>query len=203
MSEEIFTRIYNTNKWKSEESVSGNGSTLKSNEVLLPLLEQFAIDNDIHSYLDLACGDFNWMKEFDFNILSSYKGVDIVKDLITLNNTNYSNSKIKFEYSNIIKDSIQRTDFIMCKDCLFHFSYDDALSTLKHIIKSKSTFLASTTFHKHSNFNIKTGTWRQINLQEAPFNFPKPFIIWENVEQRKDSNSDKSIAVWKIEDLVL
>lgn len=203
MTEEIFTTIYTNNLWKNKESVSGGGSMLKNNKILLSMLENFVNNNNTNTYLDLACGDFNWMQHFDFSLLQSYTGIDIVEQLIILNNDKFKNDIVSFQHRNIIEDTIETVDAIMCKDCLFHFSYEDIFKTLKNIVASKSKYLITTTFPEHSNKDIRTGTWRQINLQVEPFNLPEPLLIWNNIENRKDSNKDKSIAIWKIKDIQL
>ena len=60
------------------------------------------------------------------------------------------------------------------------------------------------------NFNIKSGDWRPIDLELDPFNFPAPIkIINEGCQSTSTRNgqkvffSNKSLALWKIEDIPL
>lgn len=194
----IFTDIYTNNKWSCSESKSGPGSRISVNKNLLKLLEQFTEEHKIRSIIDCGCGDFNWMKLFDYNLIDSYTGIDIVENMISDNNQKYKNDKINFQSLSIISDKIPSCDLVICKDVLFHLSYDDAKKTLQNIKESKSKFLLSTTFTDFKNFDIKTGGWRPINLESEPFNLGKPFLKWSNIEQRKDKFSNKSIGIWKL-----
>jgi len=198
-NKEIFTKIYKTNKWGSKESVSGPGSTIKSNEKLIFELENFIKYFNIKSYLDIACGDFNWMNNFNFNLLDKYCGIDIVDELIKINNNKYSDDIICFRLLDISTNLInEQYDFVMCKDMLVHLSIEDIFKTLKNIKNTNSKFLALTTFYdKTYNKDIKTGTWRPLNFDIEPFNF-KPFKKFINVENRNDKHKDKSIYIYEL-----
>ena len=90
-----FETVYAENLWKNEESVSGEGSTLKCSDMYLLFLKQFVTNNDIKNILDLGCGDFNLMKHFNYEDIK-YVGVDLVNELIEKNNINYGKHNIKF-----------------------------------------------------------------------------------------------------------
>ncbi|MFY7988468.1 MAG: hypothetical protein ACOVNP_06255 [Flavobacterium sp.] len=78
---EVFTEIYKTNHWNSPETFSGPGSEVESNKLLIKDIEELINNFGINSILDLACGDFNWMKEVNLTEIK-YIGVDIVDDII-------------------------------------------------------------------------------------------------------------------------
>lgn len=196
---DIFTDIYNRNGWKCEESKSGPGSRVSVNKKLLSLLEDFVKQNNVKTIVDCGCGDFNWMKLFNFDLVDKYIGIDIVEPLINKNKRKYSNNKIDFKCQSIIDTDIPECDLIICKDVLFHLSFEDSELVIKNIKKVNPKFLMSTTFTDFENLNIKTGNWRPINLLSHPFNFNTPFIYWDNIEDRKDSLSNKSIGIWKHE----
>ena len=198
MTKEIFTHKYIHNTWGNSESKSGPGSTVNANSNLLELLEEFINQNSCKSLTDCGCGDFNWMKLFNFNSLEKYTGLDIVDEMIQENSTKYSNDKICFKVCDLINDSIPKSDIIMCKDVLFHLSYADALAALENIKKSGSTYLISTTFLDYQNSDIVTGEWRPINLESAPFNLQGRVELWENIENRNDIYLNKSIGIWRI-----
>jgi len=139
------------------------------------------------------------MSLFNFDLIDNYLGIDIVEPLITENKIKYSSEKINFKCQSIINESIPECDLIICKDVLFHLSFDDADLTIKNILKSKPKFLISTTFTGFENLDIKTGKWRPINLLSSPFNFKTPLLYWDNIEDRGDSLSNKSICVWQYE----
>ena len=145
--EERFNKIYSTNYWLDNESRSGTGSSLRSTENirfhLLKILEKF----NIKKLFDAPCGDFNWMSQVLKSVEIDYLGSDIVKDLI-VSNKKYENDKIKFSKLDIIVDKLPVSDLMICRDCLFHFSYKD----------------------------IVTGDFRKIDLFSKPFNFEKNYI---------------------------
>lgn len=202
-TKEIFTDIYNVNKWACEESKSGPGSRVSVNSLLLEKLKQFVNKNNIKSIVDCGCGDFNWMKLFDFNSIDYYLGIDIVEKLISENNSKFSDKKKSFKCMSLVENEIPKKDLIICKDVLFHLSYSEAIQTIKNIKKSGSKFLLSTSFTGFVNFDIKTGGWRPINLQDVPFNIGQPFEYWENIENRNDKYSNKSIGIWEISEIKL
>jgi len=196
--EKKFTEKYINNSWKGKESKSGPGSSLLVNKPLLEKIENFVKENNIKSIVDLGCGDFNWMKNFDFNLIDSYKGIDIVKQLIKDNNSKYSNNKIKFIQSSIIDCDIPPSDMIICKDVLFHLSFDHTNKVLGNIKKSNTKFLVSTTFYDFENVDIITGNWRPINLETTPFSLKKPMVLWKNIENKTVGWISKSIGVWDL-----
>jgi hypothetical protein len=199
---EIFTNIYNSNHWKSKESVSGAGSEkIQTNSLILDLTKLFTKYN-IKSILDIPCGDFNWMKDVDL-CGASYIGADIVENLIESNRKIFETDEIiisKFEVLNLISDTLPKTDIIINRDCLVHLSFEDCKNAIINIKLSKSKYLLTTTFtNRLINKDIVTGDWRTLNLQLAPFNFPPPlFIINEGCTEGNGAFTDKSMALYEI-----
>jgi hypothetical protein len=62
---DIFTDIYKNNNWKSEESVSGQGSTLDATIGIRTALPKLFDRFHVKSLLDIHCGDFNWLSKVD------------------------------------------------------------------------------------------------------------------------------------------
>lgn len=197
--EKVFTEKFIKNSWKGSESKSGPGSSISVNKKLISLLQDFFYKKSIKRILDCGCGDFNWMKEFDFIEIESYLGVDIVEKIISENINRFENEKIKFKKMNIVSDTInEKYDAVLCKDVLFHLSFDDAICSIDNIKNSQSELLISTTFIGFENEDIKTGNWRPINLETYPFNLGQPIILWENIEDKITGYTNKSIGIWKI-----
>jgi len=200
---EVFTVIYNTNNWKSPESISGMGSEIKQTESLIKDLEKLLHDLDIRSLLDIPCGDLSWMQKIDLSKIH-YTGADIVEDLVERNKEKYKDKpNFEFKVLNLINDPLPESEIIIVRDCLVHFSFTDIFKALENIRSSGSKYLLATTFPKHRvNYNITTGEWRTINLQEKPFNFPPPiFVINENCTENNGRYNDKSMALWKIDEI--
>ena len=152
--------------------------------------------------LDIPCGDFNWMKNIELNLLE-YIGADIVKEIVRLNNEKYSNDKRRFVCLDIIKDNLPRADMVFCRDCLVHLSNDNVLKSIENIKRSNSKYLLTTTFTEcEINEDIVTGDWRIINLLKEPLNFPNPILlINEDCTEGNGTYSDKSLGLWRISDL--
>ncbi|HMJ45734.1 MAG TPA: class I SAM-dependent methyltransferase [Ferruginibacter sp.] len=200
---EIFTIIYKKNKWKSTESISGRGSELKQTGSLVKELGKLLHDLDIRSVLDIPCGDLSWMQRIDLSKIQ-YTGADIVEDLVEKNREQFKDKgNFEFKLIDLINAPLPKNDIIIIRDCLVHFSFADIFKALENIRSSGCTYLLTTTFPKHpANYNIATGEWRTINLQEKPFNFPPPlFVINENCAENNGKYNDKSMALWKISEV--
>lgn len=200
---EVFTKIYKTNNWKSPESISGRGSEIKQTESLIKDLGQLLYDLDIKSILDIPCGDFRWMQEIDLSKIH-YTGADIVEELIQKNKERHkTRSNVEFKVLDLTNDPLPKSDIIIVRDCFVHLSFTDIFKAIENIRSSGGKYLLATTFPEHRvNYNITTGEWRTINLEEKPFNFHPPiFIINENCTEDNGKYNDKSMALWKIDEI--
>ena len=177
--EERFNKIYSTNYWFDNESRSGTGSSLRSTENIRFHLPKIIETFNIKKLFDAPCGDFNWMSQVLKSIEIDYLGSDIVKDLI-VSNKKYENDKIKFSKLDIIVDKLPTSDLMICRDCLFHFSYKDIFLFLNNFLSSDIKYILLTshlnTEHKFENKDIVTGDFRKIDLFSKPFNFEKNYI---------------------------
>lgn len=61
-SEMIFNDLVNNNKWCGKESLSGTGSDLSQTRIIAAEIPLLLKELNIHSMIDIPCGDFNWMK---------------------------------------------------------------------------------------------------------------------------------------------
>jgi hypothetical protein len=199
--EEIFTSIYETNRWGGGESVSGPGSGSIQTRHLRRELPLLLRDFNIQSVCDLPCGDFAWMKDVDLSGIS-YVGGDIVPKIIEQNNSLYKSPSRRFEVMDIISDPLPRADVILCRDCLVHFSFADIRLALSNICESGALFLITTTFtyrNVATNNDCATGRWRRLNLEMPPFNWPPPLrILTEGCTEKDATHTDKSVALWPI-----
>jgi len=196
-NEDVFTEIYRTNFWNTNESRSGPGSDLIQTKTICKQLPKLFKELEITSILDIPCGDFFWLKEVNLDFLN-YTGGDIVEDIITQNNLEYSKKNRRFVKLDLINDKLPKTDLILCRDVFPHFSFANIMESIKNIKKSGSKYLLTTSLiSKKKNQDIITGDWRPLNLLAPPFNFPKPiFIINEHCSEK--SSPDKSLLLWKI-----
>jgi len=202
LMEEIFRDVYRNNIWGDPETVSGHGSGVARTAAFRDQFANLLIELGTRSLLDAGCGDFNWMKEVQLPI-ERYFGVDVVPELIAKNQTNYKAPRRPFIHRDIARDDLPRSDLILCRDCLVHFSYEDALAALRNFKRSQAPYLLTTTFVNFpENADIQTGGWRQLNLERAPFNFPSPErMIDEKCWHTGGIYSDKRLALIRLEQI--
>jgi hypothetical protein len=176
-----FTEIYHSNYWDDTHSLSGSGSNLKSTKGVIKQLPVLIKKFNINSILDAPCGDFYWMKNVLNKVNINYLGGDIVGKIVNSNNSKYKSKKINFTKINIISDALPSAQLMICRDCLFHFSYNDIFMFFKNFIKSNIKFLLVTSHqndrNKFLNKDIITGDFRKIDLFSEQFNFRKTFIF--------------------------
>ena len=178
--EDKFTKIYKDNYWLDKESRSGTGSSLSSTENIRNHLQKIFDKFKIKKVFDAPCGDFNWMYHVMKHSDIDYCGSDIVEDLINLNKKKYENDRIRFKKLDIRMDKLPKSDLMICRDCLFHFSYNDINLFLKNFISSEIKYILltinPTEDENFKNKDIITGDFRLTNFFLEPFNFKKNYI---------------------------
>ena len=199
-NEERFTKIYRRNMWGDRESISGVLSTLEWSAPIRAKLPSFIKDLEIDTFLDIPCGDFNWMQHIDLPI-KKYIGADIVRSLIDANRQKFGNDKRNFIHLDMMIEKLPKASLIFCRECFIHFSNQDILKTVENFKRSDAEYLLTTTHPKlKKNIDIGTGLWRPINLQTAPFNFPPPLKL---LTEYSNPNGilNKSMGLWRLADL--
>jgi hypothetical protein len=197
--ENTFTRIWRTNAWQGAESRSGVGSSLEHTAVVREELPRIFKQYGIRRFIDLPCGDFHWMQRTDLSGVD-YLGIEVVEELVAGNRI-HEREGVRFQQGNLIRDTISEADLVFCRDCLVHLSDAHIRCAIRNLIKSNSRYLLTTTFIKNRpHCDIKTGNWRPLNLLRPPFSFPEPLeLIVERCPI--EGFEDKSLGVWKLEDL--
>jgi SAM-dependent methyltransferase len=197
----VFQTIYRKHTW-GRESRSGAGSEGEQTAVIKRAIPSLVAEMNVRSILDAACGDYGWMSEVPLDI-DSYVGLDIVPEMVAQNQRRYGSERVRFLYLDITKDDLPRADLIVCRDCLVHMSYKDIFRSLHAFKASGAKYLLTTTYPGalKRHWNIATGMWRPLDLELAPFNFPKPLkLINENTTELTDYKQ-KSLGLWAIGDL--
>ena len=199
---DVFTQVYKLNYWGNPELRSGPGSDLGQTAVIRAEIPNLIRDFGVKSMLDIPCGDFFWMRECATGV-ETYIGADIVPDMVRKLNRRFAASNRRFEVFNICEDTLPKVDLILCRDMLVHFSSRDIKRAIANLKRSGSTYLLATTFtNRDQNVDISTGDWRPLNLQIAPFSFPKPLgLINEACTQDRNRYMDKSLGLWQLADL--
>jgi hypothetical protein len=195
----VFTEHFRTNGWGNLESVSGSGSTLAGTVAVRDALPAVLTQHDVRTMLDIPCGDFNWLNAVDLPV--RYVGADVVSEIVAMNSARFSAGGRSFVQLDLTTDVLPRADLILCRDCLFHFSFSDIAHALANIKRSGARLLLTTTNTElERNRDIVTGEWRRLNLQAAPFSLPAPLMLID--ERCTDPGaSDKQLGLWRIADL--
>jgi SAM-dependent methyltransferase len=194
----VFAEHYRANGWQSRESRSGTGSTLQQTAAIRDALPRLVQAFGVKTILDIPCGDFNWMKHLDLPV--RYTGADIVEEIVSINRENFTNDGKTFIQCDLTRDTLPTVDLIVCRDCFVHLSFQHIWDALTNIRESGSEMLLTTTHvSQERNSDIVTGEWRPLNLEKAPFLFPRPIMSID--EQNPDSATDKHLALWRVCDL--
>jgi hypothetical protein len=201
-AEQVFTAIHRQNAWQGEESASGPGSSLAATAALRQELPHLLRELGCATLLDAPCGDFWWLKEMVLPV-ATYCGVDIVEEVVAANQRCHGAPGRTFLRLDLRRDALPRTDLVLCRDCLVHFSFRDALATLANLRASGAAWLLTTTFPAHrSNREAVTGEWRPLNLELAPFHLPPPRVLLnERCPEQGERYADKSLGLWRLRDL--
>jgi hypothetical protein len=197
---DVFSTIFNENLWGSNESHSGGGSHISTTKIIREKLPVLWKQYEIKTFLDVPCGDYNWMKEVPKDSIV-YIGGDIVVKLIEENNQKYKAKNVSFELLDITKDILPTVDMIFCKDCLQHLSYESVFKVLKNFKKSNAKYLLTTSYPLTlSNWDIFDGDYRPLNLRKKPFKLSAPLQkIHEKSKGDSKFEEDKCMYLYKMD----
>ncbi|KOU57724.1 hypothetical protein ADK57_38080 [Streptomyces sp. MMG1533] len=194
---DVFTDIYRTNRWGSDETRSGPGSELQRMKRVMAQISELVRELGVRSVLDAPCGDFNWMRYVDLHG-ADYLGGDVVAELVESNRARYRSPGRDFQLLDFTAQPVPRVDLILCRDALVHFSYQHVVEALTRFRESGSRYLLTTTFFgTPANTDILTGWWRPINLRLAPFGLPEPLRVIGD-DESDDFYEDKALALWDL-----
>lgn len=198
-NEQIFSQIYRTNAWQGTVSVSGPSSSLERTATLREALPKIVAKYRFKTFLDAPCGDFFWMKAVISELPINYIGADIVDEIVLKNTVSFERSNIRFTKLDITVDRLPVADIFFCRDCLFHFSYQDVARVFLNFLRSECEHLMTTSHNTSEDFintDIKTGEWRYFDLLKSPFNLPANYL-----EAVNDGGGDRKMYLWKKQDI--
>ena len=184
--------LYNSRRKEGGEieSESGPGSSELFTRVTREYLQDIIQRYSVRSIVDVACGDWNWMRMIDLAALGvrSYIGYDINGNIITENTRLYSSGVVSFEHASLLTAAFPQADLVIARDVLFHLNTAHIHLALANIRSSKSTLLLTTTFpwiaankdleptaEPHLGFQAqpKQPVWgyREVNTDIVPFKY--------------------------------
>jgi len=184
------------------ESLSGLGSCLAQTQELRERLPLLLEDLGVRTLLDAPCGDLNWMQHVHLGV-DEYVGVDLLGEIIAENELRHASGQRRFVRADVIRGALPSADAILCRDLLGHLSFAEIFQALGNFKRTGATYLLATTFTgARPNHDTSAGEWRTINLTLPPFNLPEPLrLINEKCTEARGAFSDKSIGVWKLDDV--
>jgi SAM-dependent methyltransferase len=199
---DIFTYIFDTNLWGSDESTSGVGSQLDATAVLRAEIPALLRRRRARTLLDLPCGDFGWLAHAELGQID-YTGADIVASLVERNARLHGGPQRRFVHLDLIADPLPRADVVLCRDCLVHLNYAQIFAAFANLRRSRSRLLLTTTFVElDANADVDTGDWRPLNLCLPPFGLPEPeALIVEGCTELDGAYADKALGLWRVSDL--
>jgi SAM-dependent methyltransferase len=201
--ENVFSKIFESNRWRSGESISGPGSELDVTRHISQEIPKLIAEFSVQTFLDVPCGDFNWMKTVDLSGCQ-YIGGDIVPQLIEQNQKIYGDSHRRFLHIDLTKGPLPFADMLLCRDCFIHLSFQHLRDALASIRSAGIRYLLTTTYPEIvRNDDIVTGLHRPINLCLPPFNFPSPvrLIIERPHASPTEWDRNKSLGLWPVSQL--
>jgi hypothetical protein len=190
----VFTGIYRRGEWRcGGDSRSGLGSTMERTGVIRAELPRILAELGIDSLLDAGCGDLGWLITVELP-LREYVGVDVVGELIEAHRRAHGGAGRRFALADITRDPLPRCDAILCRDALIHLSNRDVARALRNFRASGARWLLATTHAGvEVNIDIRSGSFRLVNLERPPFALPAPRLrIIEN------PTTMKCLGVWEL-----
>lgn len=187
----VFEKIYQDNLWGDAESRSGSGSGLAATEKIRSGLMDTIQRLGIQSVVDAPCGDFYWLSKLDLGQrLTSYRGYDIVPQVIANNQKMWGAKNISFQAADLVKTPLPKADLILCRHLLIHLTLEDGLKVLRNFKDSGSRYLMVTNQPqaKVNDEILFTGSYRPVNLSLPPFSFPKPMFEIDDAQSPEDTS---------------
>ena len=164
--------VYIANGSSLPDDHCGPGSTIDYTKSIGEHMVSFLKKHHITSILDCPCGTSNWMSQVELQGIE-YIGADVVQSLVEYNKKTFPNKQ--FLYLDITEDKLPKSDLLFCRDCLFHFNYDDKILAFINFICSDIPYILTSNYLSCvQNLEIETGQFAEVNWGKEPFNFSDP-----------------------------
>lgn len=199
---EAFRHAYLTNHWNGADSPSGPGASLDQTAAIRRSLPELCRRLAVRTLLDLPCGDCSWMTRIDLGAVR-YIGADLLPEVIEAAARQHSHPRREFQVLDLLSSPLPAADLVLCRDCLVHLSFADIGRVVANLRRNPVTYLLTTTFpEQRVNEDIRTGDWRPLNLEIAPFNWPRPqYVLNEECTEANGLFADKSLGLWRLDAL--
>lgn len=199
----------------SRKSSSGAGSALGiRTETSLSFLREVIANYSIHTMIDLACGDANWIFDsWETDSIALYLGLDVAAPVVALNQRRFRHNSNKiFRHWNgyecgalpqhflntegmvttssfPIGDSESHSfDLIHARDVIQHVKKDNGIRMLCNIFESKAAMFITTSYLNETE-NREFASTEGRNFQ--PYNFDLPPFDFGEAESCRMTHPDK------------
>ena len=134
---DIFSEIYEANRWGGEKGPfrSGSGSTSEQADRYAGVIRGFIKEHDLRQVVDLGCGNFRIGARLVDGIDISYTGIDVVPRLIEDNRRHHGSEQVRFECLDITEDALPDGDLCLIRQVLQHLSNDQIGRILRRLDK--------------------------------------------------------------------
>lgn len=177
------------------------GSTWQSTRQTAPALTRLLADLGVQSLVDVPCGIGDWV----VHCLPEgcrYIGLDIRASSIEYRLGKNEVSHHHFERFNILESVPPRADAVLFRDLAIHLSNGENMIAINHLKRSGSRWLIASTFTDRENEDLKGNTFRNVNLERAPYGFPPPErsirdpVLVDGVP--KETALDRTLGLWPL-----
>lgn len=200
-SENMIGAVSDAKRFKENEKIgnySGLGSTYENTKEIRECLPLIIEEKQIKSICDAPCGDCAWIKHIDLSMVD-YVGIDLVD--FVLDEAIRNIPKGIFMLADLAKCKIPKVDLIICRDFLYHVSFEIGTKVIQNFKESGSTYLLSSSFWCKKNENISPFgpyeetpgySFRPINLQLPPYSLGIAEFAF------KEFNNARWMGIWRL-----
>lgn len=179
--EDIFTRIYATEAWGKG---SGAGSVPVHCLEWINFVRRFIREEQLHSVVDLGCGDWQFSPYIYHDLNVQYTGYDVVKLVIDENKKQWGDQGYVFEqleFSSHVAE-IRDADLYILKDVLQHWSSTRITNFLQEVLSSKLHLKAILICNCSEpedwpEHDICDGGWRPLVAARLPLRAFQPEVL--------------------------
>lgn len=168
-TEKVFTDYYKRGTWNAS-GFSLSGSQVEVTREYMDFLQDFLMQNEIHSVVDVGCGDWAFSRYLDWSDIE-YFGYDIVKGVITRNQKEFGNAHIHFIYGDALETDLPGADLLLCKDVFQHLPNEMIQKLIGQFHKYRHCLITNYVLPDLSadNRDISIGKMHFIDLSKPPF----------------------------------
>jgi Methyltransferase domain len=183
---EVFTDIYQNNRWGGEPGTFCSGSGSVSTAIVTPYVACIkrylaSLGANHLTVVDLGCGDFSVGRQLADDC-DRYVGVDIVESLVRHNEATFGTDRVSFQCLDIIEDNLPPGDICFVRQVMQHLSNEQILRILPKLDRYRWTFITEhqpsahclerPNLDKPHGGDIRVHQHSGVYLEQPPFSVP-------------------------------